>query len=1034
MKKQIEEDCKNINENKLKVLNMISERERKDNRKFELIEEPENYLSDLNTYIPRLMEFLSDDPKIVATIIKNSDLNELKDHIAPFFTNNFYENILSTYYIEDNLMYLLTLLLQDEINCIEDINKSDDFLHNTPCGIILEELKRKSDIQAYFKAIIFNDVQKLEVNYSPVTLKFKIDKLKEDYITKSVKEPKGKKNSKTDEQYLRQRKGTRDIIGNALDESSFNIFSSMNKNQSDLDNFNEKYVPDLNKNALEKLVEKYKDNKILLDYLNPKLNKAENSSDIFSNKLFFNNLYKNDLSKELLYQYHNYFNVVISFIDSIIDKIISNFQLLPYSVKCLCKIISILITKKFPTISNIEKNSFIARFFFGKLLVPILNNPGIEAFINNFIISGNTLKNLSMLGQIINKFVSGNFYISKEESCEFTPFNWYFIEKFEKLFNIFEHITKVRLPSFIEKFINNELPEDYKYKYFNENPDEVISHSSICFNLDQIKAILSSFKNCEELLFSNKKNFALKKTIEKLSSKNCLKLINGLLSKEKKDPQESLRQSKKEKNLQKIESEGTKVHYCLIKHLYTNEKYTKLFEIKQDTPNFSIPELKSTPDEETTTKNNIIKVKNFFCSLLTNYNKLVKTDFDEGTTQNTEKILTELNNFMKSSNFVFDGTIPSEWYVKSLLEYLKKIPEDLTKNDCEKLFNEIEEDVNKSIKELDFEALSVIVGKLKYTRRIKSYFEESKMLLNDIKLNEETKNIIENEFIPIEIKFHLDSESGKGEFEIYSCNFNEKNKQNLDKIKDYEKSKKVRLCLTIDDFTKKFPNLVKYQEFQDADIFEIQKKFDFPTKLNNYFEHIRKNLSKKGSEGKNESIHQKIYDYVMTKIYDKIYPNEPYGIDTKIFQNSVRISWTEPKHFIKAKRQLVFGSFLTDVLKYFKLIDTEKSPRKKIENMNEIFNSIGFLLKFNGVGAEAGVDDQLPILNFAFIKAQPLRMFSNAEFMDLYIGDKRNKSEGSQLTQLMSICDFIANIKYNSLIGVTMEEFVKKCNDATNLY
>ena len=45
-----------------------------------------------------------------------------------------------------------------------------------------------------------------------------------------------------------------------------------------------------------------------------------------------------------------------------------------------------------------------------------------------------------------------------------------------------------------------------------------------------------------------------------------------------------------------------------------------------------------------------------------------------------------------------DGTIPSEWYVTSLLEYLKKIPEDLTKNDCEKLYNEIETDLRKSIK------------------------------------------------------------------------------------------------------------------------------------------------------------------------------------------------------------------------------------------------------------------------------------------------------------------------------------------------
>ena len=170
----------------------------------------------------------------------------------------------------------------------------------------------------------------------------------------------------------------------------------------------------------------------------------------------------------------------------------------------------------------------------------------------------------------------------------------------------------------------------------------------------------------------------------------------------------------------------------------------------------------------------------------------------------------------------------------------------------------------------------------------------------------------------------------------------------------------------------------------------------------------------------------------MSKTYDKIYPIEPYEEDNKIFQQSIRLAWTEPKHFIKSKRQLVFGSFLTDVFKYFKLIDSEKSPRKKLLNMSEIFNSIGFLLKFNGAGPDAGVDDQMPILNYAFVKAQPLRMFSNAKFMELYIGEKKNKFEGSQLTQLLGICDFIAKIKYSQLIDVTSEEFIKKCNEATS--
>ena len=51
---------------------------------------------------------------------------------------------------------------------------------------------------------------------------------------------------------------------------------------------------------------------------------------------------------------------------------------------------------------------------------------------------------------------------------------------------------------------------------------------------------------------------------------------------------------------------------------------------------------------------------------LYNYRNLVKTDIDEDTTINTRKILKELKQFMKSSNFAIDGSIPSELYVYSL--------------------------------------------------------------------------------------------------------------------------------------------------------------------------------------------------------------------------------------------------------------------------------------------------------------------------------------------------------------------------------
>ena len=167
----------------------------------------------------------------------------------------------------------------------------------------------------------------------------------------------------------------------------------------------------------------------------------------------------------------------------------------------------------------------------------------------------------------------------------------------------------------------------------------------------------------------------------------------------------------------------------------------------------------------------------------------------------------------------------------------------------------------------------------------------------------------------------------------------------------------------------------------------------------------------------------------MSKIYDKIFPKTN-DKDDKIFNKSFMLSWTEPKHFIQGKTNYVFDSFLPGVIDYFKLIDKEKSPRKKILYMKEIFNSISKVVKFNGGDENTGVDDQMPILNYAFVKAQPIRIYSNSKLMELYIGDMSSKEEGSQLIQLIALCDFIINLNYKNMHGVTKEEFTKKCNSA----
>ena len=247
-------------------------------------------------------------------------------------------------------------------------------------------------------------------------------------------------------------------------------------------------------------------------------------------------------------------------------------------------------------------------------------------------------------------------------------------------------------------------------------------------------------------------------------------------------------------------------------------------------------------------------------------------------------------------------------------------------------------------------------------------------------------------------------------------------------------TKKVALALTIDDFTRKFPNLIIYQEYQDADIFMIQEKLNFAEKLDNYFNIIFDNIKSQTKNIKYESkdnmnqIKEIIFDFVMNKIYDKIYPVELSGKDTLIYQNSIRLSWVKPCHFLGDKKQYVLGSFINDINFYFKQIISEKSTRKKLSNLDQIINNISFFYKFNDK-KDIGLDDILPVLTFAMIKAHPSFLDSNIKYMKLYSKLGEFFKEGSKFEQFEAAMELIIQIKYSDLKGITKEEFIENVNN-----
>ena len=1000
-------------------MNTLAEKKNMDNRKYKLIhdyEKQHSYFQDAYTYLPSFFQLLLNQPQIIAKLITNSNIEDVKNNLAFFFMNNFYENILSSSFIEDNLIYVITLVLMEEIESIKSSSDIESFLDNTAGGYFLEKLNFKMDVMNYYKIIMLNLVESLENMSSSKKINFNVKQIQEDFLKmKEIMEAKfqktGEKINIIDSQFFR-----RNFLNDMEKDSGE---SSSMKNSKATAVFNT-YIPEITIEEIEQKISENKGNQGMKEYCDKLIKNLKRDKSIYSNEAFLSNIWNSTSYQEVLALYQIDFFKVIKIIDELFNTLINNIHLIPYSIKCICKIISILIKKKFKKLNTIQHNIFLSKFFFNKLFLSAFKDPKFGCLINNFIISGITIDNLEIISFIMEKLISFDFINNIEENSDFTPFNRYFLEKMPTVLKFFDGLSNVKLPAFIEKILNGNNEKKYIYDYFEENNEEIIYHRSVCCSMDDILSLLNNIEKCKDLIFKDDSTRALRITFEKVFYSNK-ETINELKNKEEYE-EISPPTNKKKKNNQ----EKKILNFFLFTKLIINDKYKDLFNLSQGKPNFSFKELKKTETDAETQKNNIIKVKNLFSGLLYNYRNLVKTDFNEGTTGNTFKILKELKKFMKSSNYIIDGSIPSEWYVDSLFECLKLLPQDLQNNDFENLYNSLIIDVNNAMKEMDFQILSFCLGKVKFANRVKLYYENMKKNIIEIELNERAQNIIENSLIPVTITLNIKEkefkiEKGKTVKEIPF----------LDIFKD-DNDKKTT-CSTIESFGNKFPNInmEKKHIYPEIDMIDFEKQLKLTDKLSNYFNIIREHLIKKmnfeESQNEFEIIMDKIYDYVMEKLYEKIYPLEPYTEDNVIFTQCILNSWIEPKHLIKEKNNYLFDSFLPDVINYFEKIDQEKSPRKKLEFMKNIFISIGNVVKFNGENKELGVDDQLPILNYAFIKAHPFPIYTNCKFMDLFLGSKKYRLEGNYLAQLFTICKFIENLSASDLFDISEEQYKNNC-------
>ena len=252
-----------IFEQKLKVIIIIETRENPSiTINHELVESNKDYMKELYLYIPKLIVHLWENPSLMAKLLLATNNTDIKKYLAPLICDNFYENILSPNYLEDKVALVIYILLEKEINNLKDINDSKNFLNNTPCSYLLNELIEKKDIKEFFRIVLKDNIENFELSSSDTKLildpliieKTIIEKQKRQKRINSKKNEKEKKKEISEEEKKQITEETKKM--NELFFSKYSLDTSL-KNLRNKENTN----LGLNKNQIDNYIKlQFKEN------------------------------------------------------------------------------------------------------------------------------------------------------------------------------------------------------------------------------------------------------------------------------------------------------------------------------------------------------------------------------------------------------------------------------------------------------------------------------------------------------------------------------------------------------------------------------------------------------------------------------------------------------------------------------------------------------------------------------------------------------------------------------------------------------
>ena len=1084
---------------------------------FFISNDSENPLKEVSDPIKNLLFILRNNYDYLIRLLSLMNQNDFSEgsnrikvnSLVELFNNQFYENILIPNPEQQELLILIYKLLEEEILPM-GIASPDDFLNNNSfLGIFLSSYSKRQDIIGYISMVLNpiilsidnEDKECLDLSINSIRKYLdKEDKDKRNNMKKTIHEkidfdlgpnalkdflfskiPKTKIKFKNNFELEAEKEKEDEIKNNPTskdDNEPREIDKNMRQNKKlrrtitekttihfnkDLD-YNNDYKYELNQDKLFAKLKNTKDEDLKdffikqLELMNNDPNKYTNEGILKLLDFKIENDKKEQLKQEAVVEnYKENFLFIKKIIGLLLQTIVDKIIILPYPLRCICKIIYLLISKKFPHLPKYTINSFIGKFILNKFIFPVLNLETKNA-VDLRIFSLKTKKCLDIIMNVLSKANSGTLYDTYTDP-EKTIFNQYLIEIIPILNKFYEKVIDVQLPKILDDLIDktkqkieeNENKKFFNFKhkkvvkkdypaetpkpkdkqmppplfnYFSENSDEILHLQSICFSVEDILFIIELIGRNIQLFKDLPKYNFFEKTYKRIANGN--NILKNVIS-------ENLKNNNKRP-------------FFLIFKEEKNAQLEKLMnQKKEDRSTFESSEQDS----------DLICKRIKFCikTILKGLNLLNSKDFAYLNFANsTDKFfsalkytLDELGEYSELSS-----NIPLKWYAQYIYNYKKELSDLYQKNDFSKLYEEIYREESNILNELKSLSSTVITRdgmnlrcaekikekaeyELKIIEEAKKYIQIEKFI-DTVKIevclmpNDEmnSRASMNNNYFPIPLKIN----------DIKNCehnsNSNEKSPNHIFYIRDF--ISKFSDNITI----KSKHNKIGLSNLVNEDIKKGEKKYQIDKIIRNYMSFVKKQVKSneklfgKLREEEIKEILEKIENYILRHIYKYVYPTMQIEGDKNFYKDTRKLEWIKPENLEIKKlyvNQLKFAE------KYIKRLDKAYSVYDKLDCINNAYVTMNNTIKFiSGKNEDAGQDELTPLFQYILIKSHPEYLVTNINYLKCFLSEEDLIGQkGFYATQMESAYSFIANIKYTDL-KMTKEEFELKTKQAMHKY